>query len=128
MTQTTYSLCPPASALPPALPCPLCSQPTFEVLAVAVNSGLAAYPTSYTRIWRGGGGAIWRPLAPPGYVAAGDLFTADDEEPELSDMVCLHGEARCWVGGWASWLVGCEGKAGWLLVGWAGNVGWLLVR
>ena len=59
---------------------------------MAVNSGLAAYPASYTRIWSGAGGAIWRPVAPPGYVAAGDLFTADDQEPELSDMVCMHGE------------------------------------
>ena len=59
---------------------------------MAVNSGLAAYPASYTRVWSGAGGAIWRPAPPPGYVAAGDLFTADDQEPELSDMICLHGE------------------------------------
>ncbi|KAL4443584.1 hypothetical protein ABPG75_011321 [Micractinium tetrahymenae] len=66
------------------------TQPTFEVLAVAVNSGLAAYPTAYTRVWAGAGGAIWRPVPPPGYVAAGDVFTADEIEPELSAMVCLH--------------------------------------
>lgn len=67
-------------------------QPTFEVLAVAANSGLAAYPTGYTRVWSGAGGAIWRPLPPPGYIAAGDLFSTDpDREPELSAMVCLHG-------------------------------------
>jgi hypothetical protein len=57
-----------------------------------VNSGLAAYPASYTRVWSGAGGAIWRPAPPPGYVAAGDLFTSDDQEPELSDVICLHGE------------------------------------
>ncbi|KAL4447306.1 hypothetical protein ABPG77_007339, partial [Micractinium sp. CCAP 211/92] len=66
------------------------TQPTFEVLAVAVNSGLAAYPTGYTRIWAGAGGAIWRPVPPPGYVAAGDLFTDGEDEPELSAMVCVH--------------------------------------
>jgi hypothetical protein len=72
-------------------------QPTFEVLAIAVNSGLVAYPAAYTRLWSGAGGAIWRAVPPPGYVAAGDLFTAGDEEPDLSDMVCLHGELlRCW--------------------------------
>lgn len=77
----------------PSLP-----QPTFEVLAVAVNSGLAAYPTAYTRVWAGACGAIWRPQPPPGYVAAGDLFSADPErEPELSAMVCLHGELMCWT-------------------------------
>lgn len=68
-----------------------CLQPTFEVLAVAVNSGLAAFPLSYTRVWSGAGGAIWRPVPPPGYVAVGDLVTCGDEEPELSAMVCLHG-------------------------------------
>jgi len=85
-------------SLYPTLTCPrcypLCLQPTFEVLAVAVNSGLAAYPAAYTRVWSGAGGAIWRPVPPPGYVAAGDLFTTDGHEPELSDMVCLHGECR----------------------------------
>ena len=72
-------------------------QPTFEVLAVAVNSGLAAYPTAYRRIWSGAGGAIWRAVPPAGYVAAGDLFSLDDgREPELSAMVCLHG-TRVWM-------------------------------
>ncbi|KAI7845244.1 hypothetical protein COHA_001286 [Chlorella ohadii] len=70
---------------------PGATQPTFEVLAVAVNSGLAAYPTGYTRVWAGAGGAIWRPQPPPGYVAAGDLFSTEtDREPELAAMVCLH--------------------------------------
>lgn len=59
---------------------------------MAVNSGLAAYPTAYTRVWAGAGGAIWRPVPPPGYVAAGDLFMAGEGEPELSAMVCVHGE------------------------------------
>ncbi len=73
-----------------------CTQPTFEVLAVAVNSGLAAYPTGYTRVWAGAGGAIWRPQPPPGYVAAGDLFSTEtDREPELAAMVCLHGTPGC---------------------------------
>lgn len=67
-------------------------QPTFEVLAVAVNSGLVAYPAAFTRVWHGAGGTIWRAVPPAGYVAAGDVFTTDDEEPELSAMVCLHGE------------------------------------
>jgi hypothetical protein len=74
------------------LPSPILPQPTFEVLAVAVNSGLAAFPTAYSRVWCGGGAAVWRPVPPPGYVAAGDIFTADGAEPELSAMVCLHGE------------------------------------
>ncbi len=67
-------------------------QPTFEVLSIAVNSGLAAYPTAFTQVWSGAGGAIWRAVPPPGYVTAGDLFTTGGQEPELSSMVCLHGE------------------------------------
>lgn len=69
-------------------------QPTFEVLAVAVNSGLAAFPTGYARLWEGAGAAVWRPLPLPGYVAAGDVVTADGREPELSAVVCLHGGWR----------------------------------
>jgi hypothetical protein len=65
------------------------------VLAIAINSGLVAYPTAYTKVWAGRGGAVWRAVPPPGYVAAGDLFSEDGEEPQLSDMVCLHGGWRC---------------------------------
>ena len=84
------------------------AQPTFEVMAVAVNSGLAAYPTSYTRVWAGGGAAIWRPVAPQGYVSVGDLFSADGAEPELSAMVCLHGAS---AGGAASGQAGGRSSA-----------------
>lgn len=70
------------------------SQPTFEAMAVAVNSGLVAYPTEYQQIWSAAGGTIWRPVPPKHYVAAGDIFALDGEPPELSAMVCLHGELR----------------------------------
>lgn len=76
--------------LAPCLAPPL-SQPAFEVLAVAVSSGLVAFPTAYTRVWSGAGGTIWRPVPPPGYVAAGDVVTLDGQEPELSAVACLHG-------------------------------------
>lgn len=93
-SSTGYMLCwlplPHRIAAPPTR----LHQPTFEVLAVAVNSGLVAFPTAYTRVWSGAGGAIWRPLPPPGYVAVGDVVTSDGSEPELSAMVCLHGRSR----------------------------------
>lgn len=68
------------------------SKPSFEVLTVAANSGLAAYPASYKRVWRGGGASVWRPVPPEKYVALGDVFMAsEDREPELSDVLCVHG-------------------------------------
>lgn len=62
------------------------SQPSFEVLAVALNSGIAAYPTGYTMIWSQGGtgtdssgtvgrAVIWRPIPPPDFMALGDVVT-----------------------------------------------------
>lgn len=68
------------------------AKPTFEVLSVAVNSGLGSYPSSYTKLWSGGGACIWRAHPPKDYVAVGDILTLGDQEPELSDMLCLHGE------------------------------------
>lgn len=67
-------------------------RPTFEVLTVAVNSGIAAYPASYSRVWSVDGATIWRPVAPEGYVAMGDVLVLGDEEPELSEVLCLHGK------------------------------------
>jgi hypothetical protein len=88
------------------------SQPTFEVLAVAVNSGLVAYPTAFTHMWSGAGASVWRPRAPEGYLAVGDLLTLDDRMPELSEMVCLHGGFACvhGEGGW--WCAAVVGLAG----------------
>ena len=60
---------------------------------MAVNSGLAAYPTGYSQVWAGAGTAIWRATPPPGYVALGDLVAPEGQAPDLSAMVCLHGEA-----------------------------------
>ena len=66
--------------------------PAFEVLTAAVNSGLVAYPTAYAQVWSDSGATIWRPAAPEGYVAAGDIVTLTPEPPRLSAMLCLHGE------------------------------------
>lgn len=38
---------------------------------MAVNSGLVAFPTGYTRVFQQEGIALWRPTPPPGYVALG---------------------------------------------------------
>lgn len=67
-SETTLSRTSPRSAAGSA-------RPTFEVLTVAVNSGLAAYPVGFRRVWQGAGGALWRPLPPPGGVGGGLFAT-----------------------------------------------------
>lgn len=69
--------------------------PAFEVLTVAVNSGIAAYPASYRKVWSGGGASIWRPVPPEGYTAVGDVVMLGTREPELSEVLCLHGKGSC---------------------------------
>lgn len=56
-----------------------------------------AAPTGYERIWKDKGtgadhnGSCWRPLAPDGYVALGDVFNkGHDTPPALSDAVCVR--------------------------------------
>eukprot|EP00887_Chlorella_sp_A99_P001951 scaffold18.g1951.t1 len=69
------------------------ARPSFEVLAVAVNSGLVARPLSFRCLWEGAGARVWRALAPAGYVAVGDVMTVGDEEPELACVLCVHAGA-----------------------------------
>ncbi|KAK9819963.1 hypothetical protein WJX72_004515 [[Myrmecia] bisecta] len=65
-------------------------QPTFQVLAVAVNSGLVAYPVSYISLWSVPGLSLWWPQPPKGYASLGCLVTAGPEPPSLTDAVCIH--------------------------------------
>ncbi len=68
------------------------TNPSFEVMTVAVNSGLVAYPSSFMKVWTGGGATIWRPVPPEGYVSVGDVATCGENStpPELSEVLCLH--------------------------------------
>lgn len=66
--------------------------PSFEVMTVAVNSGLVAYPATFKKVWNGGGATVWRPVPPEGYVSVGDVITCGENStpPELSEVLCLH--------------------------------------
>lgn len=66
------------------------ANPSFEVMTVAINSGIAAYPSSFEKVWSGGGATVWRPVPPEGYVAMGDLVTVGEREPDLLEVLCLH--------------------------------------
>ncbi|KAL4527774.1 hypothetical protein Ndes2437A_g02912 [Nannochloris sp. 'desiccata'] len=68
------------------------TNPSFEVMTVAVNSGLVAYPASFKEVWSGGGATVWRPVPPEGYVSVGDVATCGENStpPELSEVLCLH--------------------------------------
>jgi hypothetical protein len=53
-------------------------------------------PLSYHRIWADHGsgahmdGSCWRPNAPDGYVALGDVFVRGYKEPSLDDVMCVR--------------------------------------
>ncbi|KAM3072008.1 hypothetical protein ACMFMF_007405 [Clarireedia jacksonii] len=62
-------------------------------------SSPVARPTGYTEIWndRGAGGVndgtIWRPIAPAGYVALGDVMsTGYNKQPSINDIWCLRAD------------------------------------
>jgi len=68
------------------------ANPSFEVMTVAVNSGLVAYPASFKKVWSGGGATVWRPVPPEGYVSVGDVVRVGENSapPDLSEVLCLH--------------------------------------
>jgi hypothetical protein len=53
-------------------------------------------PTSFTQIWNDHGthgnndGSCWRPLAPEGYVALGDVMVSGYNPPSLDSVVCVR--------------------------------------
>ena len=62
----------------------------MQVLAIAVNSGLVAYPLSYKKIGYNNSLSIWAPQAPEGFLAMGHIVTEGSSEPAVKDVVCLH--------------------------------------
>ena len=62
----------------------------MQVLALAINSGLVAFPTGYDLAWSASGICIWRPTCPQGYIALGCLATTTTDPPSLTSMACLH--------------------------------------
>lgn len=80
--------------------------PSFQVLAVAVNSGLVAFPTGMKLVWAARGVSVWLPQAPPEYVALGYVVGQGTEAPALTSVGCLHrhvvvhasmGQVRCCI-------------------------------
>lgn len=62
----------------------------LQVLALAINSGLVAFPTAYDAVWSAPGIHLWRPKCPEGYIALGCMATPTSEAPTLTAMACLH--------------------------------------
>ena len=62
----------------------------LQVLSVAVNSGVVAYPVRFKSIYSSPKLSIWQPEAPEGYAAVGCLVTPDEEAPSVTDIGCLH--------------------------------------
>lgn len=78
--------------------------PSFQVLAVAVNSGFVAYPTAFTRVWSDPGVSVWAPQPPADYVAIGYVAVRGTDAPSITSVGCLHrhvvvhasmGQVRC---------------------------------
>lgn len=67
------------------------STPNFEVLVIALNSGIVKYPSSFKLISNIDGFNIWRPEAPSNYKCVGDLVKPEDEgTPNFGEIVCIH--------------------------------------
>ncbi len=55
-----------------------------------------AFPVRYEQIWADHGsgahldGSVWRPIAPDGYVALGDVFVRGYDNPSQHDVVCVR--------------------------------------
>lgn len=79
---------------------PLNKRATLLVGKNPSSSGQAAVaaPRSYTKLWtdRGSGGdyngAVWRPVAPDGYVALGDVFGSNWDTPSVDAIWCLRSD------------------------------------
>ena len=62
----------------------------LQVLSVAVNSGIVAYPVSFKSIYSSPKLSLWLPVAPEGYAAIGCLATTNETSPSVTDIGCLH--------------------------------------
>jgi vacuolar protein sorting-associated protein 13A/C len=57
------------------------------VIALAINSGLVAYPVGFTLVWESPGIALWRPIPPKGYVAMGCIATMCNTSPSPTTII-----------------------------------------
>eukprot|EP00884_Botryococcus_braunii_P010315 jgi/Botrbrau1/19285/Bobra.0073s0028.1 len=68
-------------------------QPTYQVVTVAVNSGLVMFPEGFDKICTGGGVTVWLPRPPPDYVSLGCVATAGNGPPASNSVACIHQKA-----------------------------------
>ena len=61
----------------------------YQVVAVAVNSGLVTFPVSYSVAYKTSGLTIWMPEAPEGYTALGCVANPGDDPPALTEVACI---------------------------------------
>ncbi|HEY6815605.1 MAG TPA: Vps62-related protein [Croceibacterium sp.] len=68
------------------------------LLANAPGKSALAAPVGYTRVWDDTGGSaerdvsIWRPVAPEGYVALGDVAVPGYNQPSVKDVWCVRAD------------------------------------
>ena len=62
----------------------------LQALAIAVNSGLVAFPTSFKKVGYTDTFSIWAPIPPADFVALGHVVSQQDGEPRVKDVVCVH--------------------------------------
>lgn len=65
------------------------SQPTHQVVCVALNSGIVKWPLRFERRWKADTAVVWEAIPPPDYVALGCMVTMG-AEPLMQSMVCVH--------------------------------------
>jgi hypothetical protein len=70
------------------------------------GNGAVAAPIDYSWIWDDSGsgadwdGAVWRPVAPSGYIALGDVATSNHNKPSVNDVWCVRADL---VAGGCAW-------------------------
>lgn len=66
------------------------SQPTHQVVCIALNSGVVKWPLRYERRWKADKAVVWEAIPPADHVALGCIVTLAGIEPQLQTMVCVH--------------------------------------
>jgi vacuolar protein sorting-associated protein 13A/C len=69
------------------------SQPTHEVMCIALNSGIVKWPVSFKSVWHAANAYVWEPIPPPGYRVLGCMVTAKKKPPQIQSVVCVHERA-----------------------------------
>ncbi len=67
-----------------------------SMLVADGGNGAVAAPVDYSWVWDDSGsgadwdGAVWRPVAPAGYIALGDVATSNHDKPSVNDIWCVR--------------------------------------